>query len=300
MGNLTGLRQSETSVSSPGIPSSRNCRSNGESVPAAAAKTADSLSEGWHPTEVDVQASLMRTLVSFSDTLTEDFRVETTIELLIQACLRLVEDAEISVILADDAGGLRVAGTSSERKRVLEAYQIKQGEGPSIEAYRSGEECQHERVDASDFPWSEVSALAKSFGYKIIRSIPLRRRDDTIGVLSIAQTMDVPRPPQQGAFLRALADTTTIGFLNQRAFSASNKLSQQLQTALTTRVLIEQSKGAIAARLGLTVDEAFEMLRSYARGTNRKLNEVSGAVLDGSLATHELWTARKPSAKRSA
>jgi AmiR/NasT family two-component response regulator len=48
---------------------------------------------------------------------------------------------------------------------------------------------------------------------------------------------------------------------------------------LNTRVVIEQAKGALARVHGISVDEAFERMRRYTRGHNRKLSEVAYAVL---------------------
>jgi AmiR/NasT family two-component response regulator len=56
-------------------------------------------------------------------------------------------------------------------------------------------------------------------------------------------------------------------------------LTEQLQGALNSRIVIEQAKGAIAQAHGVSVDEAFARMRGYARGTQRRLSEVAHAVL---------------------
>jgi AmiR/NasT family two-component response regulator len=56
-------------------------------------------------------------------------------------------------------------------------------------------------------------------------------------------------------------------------------LAEQLQGALNSRVIIEQAKGAVAQHLGVSVDEAFTLIRGYARGNNRKLGDVARAVI---------------------
>lgn len=57
------------------------------------------------------------------------------------------------------------------------------------------------------------------------------------------------------------------------------QLTQQLQQALTTRVVIEQAKGMVAAQRGIGVEEAFEVLRRHARDHNATLQAVAGAVV---------------------
>ena len=53
----------------------------------------------------------------------------------------------------------------------------------------------------------------------------------------------------------------------------------QLQTALETRVVIEQAKGVLAERLGLDIEEAFGVLRSAARSNGRNLRELAVEVV---------------------
>ena len=56
-------------------------------------------------------------------------------------------------------------------------------------------------------------------------------------------------------------------------------LTQQLQLALTTRVVIEQAKGMVAAQRGIGVEEAFDVLRRHARDHNATLQAVASAVV---------------------
>jgi len=80
----------------------------------------------------------------------------------------------------------------------------------------------------------------------------------------------------------ALADVATIGLLQQRAIRSRDILTEQLQNALNSRVLIEQAKGVLAERLHLDLDQAFALLRRAARDRNRRLSELAQAVVDGS------------------
>jgi AmiR/NasT family two-component response regulator len=71
-----------------------------------------------------------------------------------------------------------------------------------------------------------------------------------------------------------------IGLIQERALRERNLLAAQLQAALNSRVIIEQAKGMIAEYLKMSVDNAFMVLRNYARYHNRKLSEVAGDVVD--------------------
>jgi hypothetical protein len=62
----------------------------------------------------------------------------------------------------------------------------------------------------------------------------------------------------------------------------SDTLNEQLQTALNTRVVIEQAKGKLAERLGLDMDQAFSLLRDFARACNLRLSDLAQAFVSGS------------------
>lgn len=75
------------------------------------------------------------------------------------------------------------------------------------------------------------------------------------------------------------ADMATAYLLRASELFEARQLAGQLQAALDSRVVIEQAKGIIASEYGVSVDEAFEMLREHSRLTNVKLGEVCRAVV---------------------
>jgi AmiR/NasT family two-component response regulator len=54
-----------------------------------------------------------------------------------------------------------------------------------------------------------------------------------------------------------------------------------LQGAFGRRAVTERAKGILMERHSVDEDAAFELLRSHARTTNRKLVDIAGAVVDG-------------------
>jgi AmiR/NasT family two-component response regulator len=78
-----------------------------------------------------------------------------------------------------------------------------------------------------------------------------------------------------------MADVATIGLLHERSMRRSDTLNEQLQTALNSRVIIEQAKGKLAERLGIDVNQAFTLLRDQARNRNQRLSDLARAFVDG-------------------
>jgi len=66
--------------------------------------------------------------------------------------------------------------------------------------------------------------------------------------------------------------------LRQRLADAE-QLNAQLEHALASRIVIEQAKGILAERLGLEIEEAFDVLRYAARSARIKLQELAERVV---------------------
>jgi len=60
-------------------------------------------------------------------------------------------------------------------------------------------------------------------------------------------------------------------------------VGEQLQQALTSRVLIEQAKGFMTGKFGIEPDTAFDLLRRHARNHNQRLQDVARSVVAGEM-----------------
>jgi hypothetical protein len=120
----------------------------------------------------------------------------------------------------------------------------------------------------------------------------MRLREQVIGALNLFRAAPGSFDPADVRLGQAMADVATISLLHERSMRHSDTLNEQLQTALNSRVLIEQAKGKLAERLGLDMDQAFGLLRDYARARNLRLSDVAQAFIDGSETFAGLTTAR--------
>ncbi|RKR90578.1 GAF domain-containing protein [Micromonospora pisi] len=120
---------------------------------------------------------------------------------------------------------------------------------------------------------------ATAAGFRSVHAFPLRLRSQVIGALNVFGTSTNQLGSDDIPIVQALADLASIAILHERAISRGEELSAQLQSALNSRVTIEQAKGAIAQRDGVSVDEAFARIRRHARSTNQRLIEVSRTIV---------------------
>ncbi len=86
------------------------------------------------------------------------------------------------------------------------------------------------------------------------------------------------------AVAQALADVATIAVLQHRAATEAQILNDQLNQALSSRIVIEQAKGMIAEREGLDMPTAFARLRRHARNHNLRLAAVAASITDGTIS----------------
>jgi len=122
-----------------------------------------------------------------------------------------------------------------------------------------------------------------------VHALPLRLRETVIGALNLFGVGSRTTLSEQDARAgQALADVATIGILSQRSVAQAELLSAQLQNALTSRIVIEQAKGVLAERRGISVDEAFALLRDHARRHNLLLSQLARDVAEGSASVADL------------
>ena len=239
------------------------------------------------------QNGLARTLVELADTLVADFDVVDFLHTLVLRCTDLFDAAEAGLMLADQRGGLRVVASSSERARLVELFEVQNEQGPCLDCFRSGNRVVSEDLEAEVGRWPLFAPEALTVGFRSVHALPMRCQSEVIGALNIFRTTLGMLDEADLIAARARADVATIGILQQRALQEARVLAEQLQLALNSRVVIEQAKGVLAERAQVNLDDAFGMLRGYARNHNSRLRDVAEAVIAGNVVIGELRRPRR-------
>ncbi|MGH8869659.1 MAG: ANTAR domain-containing protein [Actinomycetes bacterium] len=223
---------------------------------------------------------LARAFVELADTLVDDF---DTIDFLHKLTLRTVDllHAEAAgVMVTDKLGHLRMVAASSEQARLLELFELQSDEGPCLDCFRTGVPVQQADLTVDSSRWPRFASVAREAGYHAVSAVPMRLRNEVIGALNLFSANPAPASPFDMRLGQAMADVATIGLLQQRAVDRRELLAEQLQTALYSRVVIEQAKGVLAERSGLGMDEAFTLLRDHARDHRSLLSDLARDVVD--------------------
>lgn len=179
---------------------------------------------------------------------------------------------------------LRATAASSENARLLELFELQSNAGPCLDAYRTGVPVVNADLHDSTERWPQFAEAAELAGFVSVHALPLRLRATVIGALNLFSAHPGPLSDADARTGQALADVATIGILSQRTIHQAELLAAQLQRALNSRVTIEQAKGVLAERRGITVDAAFALLRAHARNHNLRLSDLAQDVARRSAA----------------
>jgi transcriptional regulator with GAF, ATPase, and Fis domain len=228
------------------------------------------------------------------------FDVIDFLHVLTDRSVQLLDVSAAGLLLADPRGELRVVAASSEAARLLELFQLQNDQGPCLDCYRSGQPVQAADLDGAAARWPRFAAAALQAGFAAVQALPMRLREQVIGALNLFREGPGEFDPADVRVGQALADVATISLLHERSMRHSDALNEQLQTALNSRVVIEQAKGKLAERLGADMDQAFSLLRNYARNRNLRLSDLAQAFIDGSETLPDLAVTRPPQGLRGA
>jgi GAF domain-containing protein len=104
----------------------------------------------------------------------------------------------------------------------------------------------------------------------------------TIGALNIYGTEkgDLDEAAQELA--TAFASYAAVAVANAGVYASTATLEANLQRALESRGVIDQAKGILMGRQGLSADAAFDMLSRQSQTTNRKLRDLAVERIEGS------------------
>lgn len=236
------------------------------------------------------ESRLAQTFVELADTLVDNYDVDEMLHRLVEHCVTLLDADQAGLMFADQRGGLAVLASSSERTRLLELFQLQAGEGPCLDCYRTGQPVQVPDLNHSGDRWPSFAAEAANEAFTSVFAVPLRLRQQVIGAMNLFRTTPGELTESDRYVAQGLADIATIGILHERAIRREETLTEQLQTALTNRAIIEQAKGILAHAGNLEMHQAFEQLRHYARNYRTPLATLATQLANGDLTTDTILT----------
>lgn len=220
----------------------------------------------------------LKALSEFARTLSRRYEVSDALLHLAEHVVDILALAGAGVSVRDPSGLLRPVTPVNEVTVDLEGTEEARQEGPCIDAFHTGELVVERVADARE-RWPAWCARALERGVVYVAGVPMRADQDVIGAMNLYSARDEPFTQAELHTAQVLVDMASAYVVGASELEKSRRTNEQLQAALDSRVVIEQAKGILAGEQGITVDEAFELLRAHARQRGASLRSVADAVV---------------------
>jgi hypothetical protein len=217
-------------------------------------------------------------VVSLVDSLLDDFDVVDLLTVLTERCAELLDIEAAGFLLADPLHQLRLLAATSEQARELELFQLQADEGPCVDCYGTGQPVSVADVKEALQRWPRFVPAAVGAGFASVHAVPMRAAGIVLGALGLFGTRSGELNEADLLVGQTLTHIACVAILQERPPTPSSVMPQ-LRSALTSRVIVEQAKGFLREMLGVSVDDAFHLLRTYARDSGEHLTDVARKLM---------------------
>jgi GAF domain/ANTAR domain len=229
-------------------------------------------------TETPRETRVLDAVVSLVDSLLDDFDVVDLLTGLTERCAELLDIEAAGFLLADPLQQLRLLAATSEQAHELELFQLQADEGPCVDCYTTGQPVSVADIVEATERWPRFVPAALGAGFASVHAVPMRAAGIVLGTLALFGS----RPGELNEADLLVGETLThiacVALLQEHPPTPASVMPQ-LRSALTRRVIIEQAKGFLREALDVSVEEAFQLLRSYARANSQRLTDVASTLM---------------------
>jgi GAF domain-containing protein len=221
---------------------------------------------------------LRQALDQLADLRTSPVSVEEALDRVVATADALFGADGTALMLVDRDQVLRNLATSDRRAALLEELQAEHGEGPCVDAFDGKEPVAADDL-AREGRWPAFSPAAAGGGLLGVLASPIPYSEQAVGVVAVFAGEPHPWTGAEREAIVAFTELVALLILKAMEASERGRLAAELKVALDSRVVIEQAKGVLVGRHGLTTRQAFERLRRQARDQRRPLSAVARAVV---------------------
>jgi len=234
------------------------------------------------------EARITSAFVAVADTLTTNYDMVDLLHTLVQESAGILGMQAGGLMLVDGAGELQLMTSTSEAAGFVEVMQLNAAAGPCIDCFRSGTAVSVREIAVDGHAWPDFQRAALGQGFHSALATPMKLRGRIIGTMNLFSGTPGEVSARDAGVAQALADVATIGILQERVIREGHLMEEQLHRALDSRILIEQAKGVIANSSSTSMDEAFSMLRRYARDRNLTIRSVAERISNRELSVGQI------------
>jgi GAF domain-containing protein len=157
--------------------------------------------------------------------------------------------------------------------------QYESGFGPCMDAAISGGSIAIDDT-ATSTTYPDFARVARRHGvtHTLSTGLPVQRQ--IIGGLNIYGTDGRAFDEHAQELATTFAGYAAVAVANAGLYASTAQLAAHLQRALESRAVIDQAKGVLMGRHGVSADAAFDMLSKESQLANRKLREIAQDRVD--------------------
>ena len=228
------------------------------------------------PEDQHVATDLATALVDVSQMATHGASIVNVFSVLSNQCVQLLPVSAAGILLVDNDNSLHVIGSSSHAVTLLDLFQVQNNEGPCRECCATHELVASENL-TTDGRWPNFSELATKENFVAVYALPLQAQGVVVGALNLFS--EAPLSNDQLATARSLADAATLAFLQADMQQDRLLIARKLRLAVEGRNVIEQAKGVLSERHGISMMEAFWKLRDASNQRDTDIVDMANAVV---------------------
>jgi GAF domain-containing protein len=218
-------------------------------------------------------------LRQFARTMVSNYDLPQALYDLSDSLVEVLQATAAGVALLD-GDKLRFVTATSEQAARAEEGQERFQSGPCLDSIRQNRPVVVEDIRDFRDTWPEYAPAAEDIGFRGILGLPLVLDDRRVGSLDVYHAEPRQWTEDEVDAAQALADVGAAYILNASELTERQRTAEQLQSALESRVVIEQAKGVLAERLGIPTEDAFQRIRATARQQSTKLILICRRVID--------------------
>ena len=227
-------------------------------------------------------AHLLDVFSEYAHTLTGQYEISVVLDRLMVQTAEVLELDGAGVFLDREGGGLQFMSATDDGVARIEKAQIDVGEGPCHDAFTSGEANSSNNLN-EESRWPNYRVVALGQGCRAVAGLPMRANRSHIGAINLYMRTPRDWSDQDVKIGQTLANMAAGYLKNIELRNAAEDMNGRLQHALDSRIIIEQAKGILAERTGLSPVEAYEQIRRHARNSNQKIHAVADQIVAGTL-----------------
>ena len=204
--------------------------------------------------------------------------IQTTLQRVARLAARVIDDCDAAGVTLVAERGYITAAHTDQRTLAVDRGQYERGDGPCLTAIAERQVVRFDIEDAAE-NWPDFVRDARANDVRSFLAAPLVVHGKAIGALNLYSSKPSGFTALDDVLIALFTGQASVALGNAKVYDDAVRLTDQLREAISSRAVIEQAKGVLMAREGITADTAFEWLRTQSQHRNVKLRAIAEAIV---------------------